>query len=148
MRKVSIPIISYSIPPCRTDIPRYCVYSEGRVVEDTSDLLGFSLEEFTSFYSGCSFSWESALLEAGLELRNLSLGKLVPMYQTNIATYAVGGFSGPMTVTMRPFPEVELGRVVEITAQYPDLHGAPVHIGDPARIGVDLGLVHKGRYWK
>ena len=114
------------------------------MVDDVADLLGFSLEDFAIFFIGCSYSWERALLEAGLELRNVSEGKVVPMYQSNIETLTVGEFSGPVWVTMRPFPEEELERVFEITSRYPDAHGAPVHVGDPARIGVELGRVGKG----
>ena len=128
----------------RTDLPRYRVYSKGRVVDDTADLLGFSLDDFTTFHVGCSFSWDSALLRAGLELRHVTEGKMVSMYETNIATRPVGDFSGLMTVTMRPFPEEDLEKVFEITAQFPDEHGAPVHIGDPGRIGVDLEQVQAG----
>ena len=113
-------------------------------MEDTLDLLGFSLDNHTSFYVGCSFSWESALQKAGLEIRNITEGKNASMYQTNISTYSVGPFSGLMTVTMRPFPEISLQQVFQITAQYPDAHGAPVLIGDPARIGVDLEHVQIG----
>ena len=113
-------------------------------MEDTDDLLGFDLEHFVTFYTGCSFSWEPAIAQAGLELRNVTDDKLVPIYQTDISLHKVGAFSGQMWVTMRPFLEKDLEKVVEITAQYPDAHGAPVHIGDPARIGVDLGKVVKG----
>ena len=125
-------------------MPRYCVYSRGRLVEDTFDLLGHSTDDHVSFYVGCSFSFESSLQEAGLEIRNISEGKSVSMYQSNVVTHAVGGFSGLMTVTMRPFPREELERVFEITARFPDAHGAPVHLGDPARIGVELGHIQRG----
>ena len=110
----------------------------------TFDLLGFGWEDMVTFYCGCSFSWESALLEAGLEIRNLAEGKQVSMYLSDIPTRPVGSFSGPMSVTMRPFPEDALGKVFEITAQFPDAHGAPIHIGDPSHIGIRLDRLHKG----
>ena len=137
-------VIHSCVCPFRSDIPRYCVYSKGRVVEDTFDLLGFSMDDYTSFYAGCSFSWENALQEAGLEIRNITERKTVSIYQSNINTYAVGEFSGLMTVTMRPFPQNELEKVFEITAQFPEAHGAPIHIGDPSRIGVKLNCLYKG----
>lgn len=122
------------------------MYSKGRLVEDTCtlDLLGFAWDDCVTFYTGCSFSFESALLEAGLEVRNLSEGKQVSIYQSNIMTHPVGDFSCPMTVTMRPFLEESLERVVDITAQFPDSHGAPIHIGDPSRIGVELNRLQSG----
>ena len=128
----------------RSDAPRYRIYSKGNPVEDTFDILGFSLDDYTSFYVGCSFSWENALQEAGLELRNITERKTVSMYKTNISTHTVGGFSGLMTVSMRPFPQTELEKVFEITAQFPEAHGAPIHIGDPSRIGVKLNSLYKG----
>lgn len=120
------------------------MYSKGRLVEDTLDLLGFAWDDCTTFYTGCSFSFERALLEAGLEVRNLTEGKQVSMYQSNIMTHPVGTFSCPLTVTMRPFPEDCLHRVVQITAQIPDAHGAPIHIGDPSHIGVQLDRLQRG----
>ena len=129
---------------CRSDLPRYCVYSKGRVVEDTFDLLGFAWDDWVTFYTGCSFSWESALLEAGLEIRNLTEGKQVSIYQSNIMLFPVESFSCLMVVTMRPFSEDVLDKVVEITAQFPNSHGAPIHIGDPSRIGVQLDQLHRG----
>lgn len=125
-------------------MPRYCVYSKGRVVEDTFDLLGFAWDDMVAFYVGCSFSWERALLEAGLEIRNITEKKTVSMYQSSIKTHSVGSFSGAMTVSMRPFPKDVLTRVVEITAQFADAHGAPIHIGDPSRIGIRLDQLQSG----
>ena len=113
-------------------------------MEDTFDLQGFSWEDMVSFYIGCSFSFERALLEAGLEVRNLTEGKEASMYQSNIRLCPVGPFDCSMVVTMRPFPQDALPRVVQTTAQFPDAHGAPIHIGDPARIGVSLSNLLKG----
>ena len=128
----------------RSDLPRYRVYSQGRIVEDTFDLLGFAWDDWVTFYTGCSFSWESALLQAGLEIRNLTEGRQVSMYQSNIMLCPIGMFSCVMAVTMRPFSENALEKVFEITAQFPDAHGAPIHIGDPSRIGVQLDQLHGG----
>ena len=111
-------------------------------MEDTFDLLGFSWEDMVSFYIGCGFSFEKSLLEAGLELRNLTEKKDVSMYQSNIRLCPVGSFDCSMVVSMRPFPQDALPRVVQTTAEFPDAHGAPIHIGDPARIGVSLSDLH------
>ena len=108
------------------------------MVDKVADLQSFDWEEFVTFYIGCSFSFESALTEAGLELRNITEDKIVSMYNSNIQLEPVGPFDCNMVVTMRPFLPDDLSRVVEITAEFPDTHGAPVHIGDPARIGVSL----------
>ena len=110
------------------------------MVDEVPDLLSFDWreEEFVTFYIGCSFSFEGALMEAGLELRNITEKKVVSMYCSSIQLEPVGPFNCPMAVTMRPFSPDDLKRVVEITAEFSNTHGAPIHIGDPARIGVSL----------
>ena len=124
----------------RTDLPFYRILREGSVVDEVADLQSFDWreEEFVTFYLGCSFSFESALMEAGLELRNITEDKIVSMYSSSIQLEPVGPFDCTMVITMRPFSPDDLSRVVEITAEFPETHGAPVHIGDPARIGVSL----------
>jgi uncharacterized protein YcsI (UPF0317 family) len=89
-----------------------------------------------SFVIGCSFSFEQALLDAGLTLRHVSEGRNVAMYRTNLATEAAGPFFGPMVVSMRPMRAAAAIRAVQITSRFPNVHGAPVHIGDPALIGI------------
>jgi uncharacterized protein YcsI (UPF0317 family) len=37
---------------------------------------------------------------------------------------------------MRPLRPEDAERAVRITARYPAVHGAPVHLGDPAQIGI------------
>jgi len=49
-------------------------------------------------------------------------------------------------VSLRPVPDALVVPLVELTARYPLSHGAPVHVGDPAAIGVrDLARVDWGR---
>ncbi|MGE4220582.1 MAG: putative hydro-lyase [Alphaproteobacteria bacterium] len=124
----------------RTDLPRYRVWRRGELVDETTDIANLWRSDFVGFVLGCSYSFEQALLDAGLELRHLSEGKNVPMYVTGIQTVASGPFSGPMVVSMRPFKPADAIRAVEVTARYPLVHGAPVHLGDPAAIGIaDIG---------
>lgn len=122
---------------CRTDIPRYRVYSKGRLVEDTFDLLGFQWNNMATFYIGCSFTFEEALQQAGIEVRNIKEGKTVPMYHTSIHTHPVGKFDCEIFVTMRPVHRDLLSKAVTVTAEFPDAHGLPIHIGDPSRIGIE-----------
>ena len=124
----------------RTDVPLYRVHRDGELVEERPDLLGLWRGDLVAFLLGCSFTFEEALREAGLPLRHLERGSNVSMYVTNRMCAPAGPFVGPMVVSMRPFPRAELTRVAEITARYPFAHGAPVHAGDPAAIGIrDLG---------
>ena len=85
---------------------------------------------------GCSFSFETAMVEAGIPLRHQELGRNVAMYITNIPTTPAGRFSGPMVVSMRPIKREQIVRAVQVTSRFPATHGAPVHIGDPAAIGI------------
>jgi uncharacterized protein YcsI (UPF0317 family) len=47
-----------------------------------------------------------------------------------------GRFEGPMVVSMRPIPEKDIVRAVQVTSRFPSVHGAPVHIGNPESIGI------------
>ena len=89
-----------------------------------------------SFLIGCSFSFETALLEAGVPVRQIEEGVNVPMYNTSIPCTPAGVFSGNMVVSMRPIPHALVPAAVAITAQMPRVHGMPVQIGCPEAIGI------------
>lgn len=124
----------------RTDVPRYRVYRDGEFVEEVGELGPLWREDLVTFVIGCSFSFEEALLEAGLPVRHIEQGRNVPMFLTNIDTVPAGPFGGKLVVSMRPFKPADAVRAIVITARYPRVHGAPVHIGRPDLIGIeDLG---------
>lgn len=118
------------------DIPKYRVYDRGVLRGEYTDVAEFWREDFVSFLIGCSFSFEGELLEAGVPVRHIEEGRNVPMYITNLQCEPAGAFAGPMVVSMRPLPPEEVPRAVQITGEMPRVHGAPVHIGDPAAIGI------------
>lgn len=120
----------------RTDIPRYRVWRHGELADSPTDIRDLWRDDLVSFVIGCSFSFEQALMDAGLPLRHVQQGRNVAMYRTNIQTEAAGPFHGPMVVSMRPFSAQDAIRAVQVTSRFPDVHGAPVHIGDPAQIGI------------
>ncbi len=120
----------------RTDIPRYRVYQDGNLVEELDDLLGIWREDFVSFLLGCSFTFEQALLEEGISIRHQEVGCNVPMYRTNIQCKPAGVFRGPMVVSMRPILAELVETAIRVTGQYPSVHGAPIHSGDPSAIGI------------
>jgi uncharacterized protein YcsI (UPF0317 family) len=120
----------------RTDVPRYCIYRDGQLVEEVTDLAAVWREDLVSFLLGCSFTFESALLQAGVPVRHIEERKNVPMFLTSIACTAAGVFRGPLVVTMRPIPAALVARAAQITGRYPGVHGAPVHVGNPADIGI------------
>ncbi len=120
----------------RTDLPRYRVYRDGRLVEERTDILDLWQPDLVGFLLGCSFTFEAALVRAGIPVRHLELGCNVPMYITNRPCVPAGPFSGPLVVSMRPIRKEDVARAVAITARYPFAHGAPVHVGDPAELGI------------
>jgi uncharacterized protein YcsI (UPF0317 family) len=124
----------------RTDLPRYRVWQRGELVDEPSDVLKWWRDDLVSFAIGCSFSFEQALLEDGIELRHMTCDCTVPMYRTSVETAAAGPFHGPLVVSMRPMKPADAIRAIQITTRFPSVHGAPVHIGKPQLIGIkDLG---------
>ena len=67
---------------------------------------------------GCSFSFEEALIKAGVPVRNIEENKNVSMYITNRACDPAGPFSAPLVVTMRPIREELISRAVQVTSRY------------------------------
>ncbi len=120
----------------RTDLPRYRVWRDGAVVDEPTDISALWQGDLVTFVLGCSFSFEQALLEAGLPLRHIEQGKNVAMYRTSIPTRAAGVFNGPMVVSMRPMKAAAVIRAIQVTSRFPNVHGAPVHLGNPALIGI------------
>jgi uncharacterized protein YcsI (UPF0317 family) len=121
----------------RTDLPRYRVWRHGELVAEVSDVRDFWRDDLVSFVLGCSFSFEEALVEAGLPMRHIDCGSNVPMYRTSIPTRPAGVFHGPMVVSMRPLRPADAIRAVQITSRFPSVHGAPVHLGLPGLIGIN-----------
>ena len=120
----------------RTDIPRYNIYRNGKLDATVKEIKSLWQGDFVSFLLGCSFSFEQALLGAKVPVRHIEEGRNVPMYITNIPCRPAGVFHGPLVVSMRPLPPEKVVRAVQITSRYASVHGAPVHIGDPAAIGI------------
>jgi uncharacterized protein YcsI (UPF0317 family) len=120
----------------RSDLPRYRVWREGELVDEPTDIQALWRDDLVTFVIGCSFSFEQALMAAGMRLRHVDQGRNVAMYQTNVPTVPAGPFAGPMVVSMRPLKAADAARAAQITARFPEVHGAPVHIGDPALIGI------------
>ena len=121
----------------RTDIPLYRVYEHGEMASEVTDIAEIWRDDLVSFLLGCSFTFESALMNAGVSLRHVERGSNVSMYITNIETQSAGVFSGPMVVSMRPIRRDLVVRTVQVTSRFPAVHGAPIHIGDPEAIGIE-----------
>jgi uncharacterized protein YcsI (UPF0317 family) len=120
----------------RTDLPCYRVWQDGVVVASTPDVADVWRTDLVAFVIGCSFSFEEALAAEGIPLKHVSAGTTVPMYRTNVNCEPAGRFSGPLVVSMRPMNAADAIRAIQITSRFPSVHGAPVHLGDPALIGI------------
>ena len=120
----------------RTDLPRYRVWERGELVDEPTEISRHWRGDLVGFLIGCSFTFETALLRAGVPVRHIELGGNVPMYRTNVPCEPAGPFHGPLVVSMRPLRPADAIRAVQITSRYPGVHGAPVHIGLPERIGI------------
>lgn len=120
----------------RTDLPRYRVWRHGELAEEPTDVRHYWRDDLVAFLLGCSFTFENALIGAGIPVRHIEMGRNVPMYRTNIACRRAGPFHGPLVVSMRPLTVPQVREATSICAQFPQAHGTPVHAGDPAAIGI------------
>lgn len=120
----------------RTDVPHYHIFRHGTMKDTKKDIKAIWQEDFVTFFLGCSFTFEEALIKVHIPVRHIEEGKNVPMYITTIPCREGGIFRGPLIVTMRPIPHKKVTRAVQITARYPYVHGAPMHIGSPEGIGI------------
>jgi uncharacterized protein YcsI (UPF0317 family) len=124
----------------RFDVPKYRIYREGKPEAEVLDLRDWWQPDMVAFLLGCSFTFEAALVAAGIPVRHQEEGVNVPMYITNVSCRPAGIFHGPMVVSMRPIPQQQVVRAVQVTSRFPGVHGAPVHLGDPEFLGIrDLG---------
>ena len=120
----------------RVDLPLYRVYRNGELVAEERNVTDYWNNDLVSFLLGCSFTFEAALIKAGIPMRHIEEQKNVAMYVTNIEARPAGMFSGPIVVSMRPIHRSKVVRCIQVTSRFPMAHGAPLHIGDPQKIGI------------
>jgi len=120
----------------RTDVPAYNIYRDGKLEQSVTEIGDLWTDDLVAFALGCSFTFEHALIEAGIELWHISNNVTVPMYRSSLETVPAGPFRGPMVVSMRMIPEERVAEAIAISARFPLAHGSPVHVGDPAAIGI------------
>lgn len=120
----------------RTDLPKYRIYQHGELVDEVTDIVKYWDDSMVAFLLGCSFTFEHALVNNGIPVRHIEENRNVPMFKTDIQCVKAGRFEGPMVVSMRPIPEKDVVRTVQVTSRFPAVHGAPIHIGNPESIGI------------
>jgi uncharacterized protein YcsI (UPF0317 family) len=124
----------------RTDLGGYRVYRKGELVEKRGEIRDLWRDDLVAFLLGCSFTFEHALIDAGVGVRSIECNTVISMFVTNVPCRPAGRFRGPHVVTMRPIPEAQVGQVGELSGRYPHAHGSPIHVGSPEAIGIaDLG---------
>ena len=136
---VEPPGVSPAVAPdadLRTDLPLYRIYRHGEPAGEVTDATDLWRDDMVAFLLGCSFTFEDALLKAGVPVRHIEEGRNVPMYVTDRQCRPAGAFAGPTVVSMRPVPADLVAKAIAVTAPYTRAHGAPVHEGDPAELGI------------
>jgi uncharacterized protein YcsI (UPF0317 family) len=124
----------------RSDVSKYRVFRNGTFNDEVTDIADIWSDDLVTVALGCSFTFENALLRNGIPVRHIESGLNVPMFRTNIELTPAGQFSGQMVVTMRPIPAAQVEQAREISSRFPQAHGTPIAVGDPAQIGIsDLG---------
>lgn len=119
------------------ELPLYNIFRKGKLSEKTQDISMYYEEDFVFFLIGCSFTFETSLLNANILLRHIDEKKNVSMYNTNIKLNSVEMFDGTMVVSMRPIHKKRIEEVIELTSHFPQMHGSPIHIGCPEMIGIE-----------
>ncbi len=130
-----LPTLGHDID-IRTDVPRYRIFRDGEFAEEVTDIGNLWSNDLVTVALGCSFTFENALMRANISVRHIEMGRNVPMFRTNIDLVPAGPFNGQMVVTMRPLREDQIQEARRISAKYPQAHGAPIAVGDPAGIGI------------
>jgi uncharacterized protein YcsI (UPF0317 family) len=121
----------------RTDLPSYDVFEYGKKVDSKTHITDIWRDDFVSFLLGCSFSFEQAMIEAGIPVRHIEEQCNVPMFKTNIMCRPAGIFSGPMVVSMRPMTPAQAESAIQVTSGFAATHGAPIQCGTPESLGID-----------
>ncbi|SEN77940.1 putative hydro-lyase [Palleronia pelagia] len=120
----------------RTDVPAYNIYRDGKLAGTATDIVDLWEDDFVAFALGCSFTFETALIDAGIPLWHIDNDTTVPMYRSGIETVPAGPFGGRMVVSMRAIDADQVDRARDIAARFPLAHGKPVHHGPPEEIGI------------
>uniref|UniRef100_H2Y4B2 DUF1445 domain-containing protein n=1 Tax=Ciona savignyi TaxID=51511 RepID=H2Y4B2_CIOSA len=115
----------------RTDAPAYQIYKP--LTKKCYTVSDVDCSDMVTFYIGCSYSFSRILIENKLLTPN---SKGVSMFRTNIDCYGSGPFQCKMIVSMKAISKTGLSKIHQITSKFSDVHGAPIHYGNPARIGI------------
>ncbi|MEP1768424.1 MAG: putative hydro-lyase [Sulfitobacter sp.] len=131
----NLPTLGHDID-IRSDVSKYRIFRDGVLRDEVTDISDIWSDDLVTVALGCSFTFENALLRNNIPVRHIETGRNVPMYRSNIDLVPAGQFSGKMVVTMRPIPEAKVAQANEISGKFPQAHGSPIAVGDPAQVGI------------
>ncbi|MER5219239.1 putative hydro-lyase [Streptomyces flaveus] len=120
----------------RTDVPRYRVWWNGELADEPTDVVDVWRDDLVTFVIGCSFTFEGALADTGVPMRHIDQGRNVAMYRTDKPCRPAGRMHGPLVVSMRQIPAGLVETATRVSSLMPAVHGGPVHVGDPAALGI------------
>jgi uncharacterized protein YcsI (UPF0317 family) len=115
----------------RTDLPKYKVFKDGELVAEPTDIMDYWRDDSVAFLLGCSYTQDWVFRSANIKYR------LTGAFATNIPCIPASPFKGNLAVSCRMVKGAEnVVRVIQVSSRYPQVHGAPVHLGDPEAIGI------------
>ncbi|WP_024955014.1 putative hydro-lyase [Sulfurospirillum arcachonense] len=118
------------------ELPSYDIIENGEKVKSVKSIEEYYKDDFVFFLIGCSFTFETSLLQNGISLRHVDLKTNVTMYDTNIELEPVDMFKGNMVVSMRPIKKERVADACVVTSHFPNMHGTPIQVGYPEMIGI------------
>lgn len=140
----SIPALADDLDIAR-DTGGYMIFRDGELADTPRDAAAEWRDDLVAFVLGCSFSFEALLQAHGVRLRHLDEGNVSAMYETTRETVPVGPFGGRLIVSMRALTPADAIRATILSARYPQFHGAPVSLAQPADLGIaDLAHSYGG----
>lgn len=136
---VPVPMRAAPDSDLRTDVGDYSIFRNGEFVERVHDLTSLWRSDHVAFLTGCSISLARPIEEAGIRLPHVAkdAAPSPAMYITNRQCVSAGAFAGPHVVGLKIVPDEYVVPLVAVTSRHPDCHGAPVHVGNPAALGID-----------
>ncbi len=116
----------------RTDVPKYRIYRQGKLIEEVTSIEHLWRDDLVTFFLGCSFSFENALQEANIPIKNIQQGKNVSMYLCHkVKCNSVPPYfeNIPLVVSMRPVARDKVELAKQITSKFTHTHGATIYCG-------------------
>ena len=115
----------------RTDLPGYRVFRKGKLIAEPNDIRDYWQDDLVAFLFSATVVNDWLLEQSNVQFRYIG------SYTTNIQCVPAGRFKGPMVASCRLFKSnSDAIRAIQVTSRNPAAHGGPVHIGNPAAIGI------------